>query len=214
MRCFTIIHGAVKRGIKPQVSRSGQVGICFRNKGKEETLELEKDWQGFFFESDLRRSKLSGGSLETVPILSAGISESATEPVHLTKVNLWNGRFNEPRKDRSRQALVLVRPPRDGKAIYTSSCWIESLDKGRVIRDYHVLGSLSPGVELVHGALTDEGGPTPGGFLLLMDQGSSFRMGRSVDGEPAEFIFQWWFAKRPSLKRLVPANWKGQREAA
>jgi hypothetical protein len=215
MRCFTIIHGSVRRGIKPEVSKSGQVGLIFRDRRQETFLPLSKEWQNFFLEGDKKRGILSGGYLETLPILSADLGGGdKDEPLCLEKVSLWNGRYLDPWKDRDSRALVLVRPPWDGVTAYTSAAWHEKLEKGRVERDYYVLGVKSPGMELVHGEISKEGHAQAGGFLLMMDAGSSFRMAREVAGEPADFIFQWWMGQRASLRRLTPANWRGQREAA
>lgn len=203
MLTFTIVHGSVYRGIRPQLDRSKKrLGIAFRSKRKEEMLPLCPEWQSFVVQADARRSRLTGGRLEAVQILSCDIDPDK-------KVLLPVNR----RVDQPAQVLVLVRPPKSGTTFYTAATWDEKEINGTVLRDYLPLDKAA-GIDLFHGQLSPEGEPEQGGMLLGMCPGSAFRMARHAEGEPAEFIFEWWQGEKPTLRRALPVHgWAGQREA-
>jgi len=146
---------------------------------------------------------VSGGRLDTVQIMSCDIDPKS-------RVLLPVNRFT----DEPAQALVLVRPPKGGVTFYTAARWDEKEINGIVARDYRPLVDAA-GIEIFHGKLSADGEPEPGGMLLGMSPGASFRMARDAKDEPMEFIFEWWAGEQPALKRALPAiGWAGQREAA
>ena len=182
MLAFTVSGTTVYRGIRTQ-SRGQKLGIAFRLRdGKEEVLPVSPSWRDFIL--------WAGATLEDegpLPILSADYGQDELLPV-------------DTRLDQPGQALVLVRPPRNGLTLYTSSRWGEKeVGRNLVLRDYWTL-SETAGIHIFYGDLSPQGELGTNGMLLGMCPGSSFRMTRDTPGEPQQYSVEWWTGVSPVLR--------------
>jgi hypothetical protein len=192
MRCYTVCTSMFEEGIEPD-QLGDRTGIIFTKRDTNVILPLENKWAEELIRLAKAEAALAGKEPEKYKLRRFSHADTDDEGRLIPK----------PTTEASAQAMVLVRcvPEFEGDTRHaiTAATWDEHWNEHReaVVRTYRPLAQ-AVGVQI----LMDQ---HPGGMLLVLDRGSSFRVevaGRDRKVRHNIFTFRDW--RYPRLERVVP----------